>query len=590
MFRPILLSLVLWASCVQRHSDFNDEITVPELKHHIEFLASDRLKGRASGSDENNIAAHYLEEELRSFGVEPKGEYGKYLQEFEVVTALKPGNSALSANEKPFQLDSSFRPMAFSKDTTVEGELLLTGYGISAPDLEYDDFKNLDVKGKIILVLRGSPDGDSPHSKFSSHAPLRRKAAVAVEKGAKGILFVAATDDEDDLIPLKYEYTLSRYEIPAISITRKAALAMTGMTNDQLLDYQKQLDERKNPLAKVAASIKIQSQVIVERKNTANVIGWIEGSDQNLKNEFVVIGAHFDHLGMGGEGSLYKGAPAIHNGADDNASGTAAILELAQKLASVKSKLKRSILVIGFSGEEMGLLGSKYFVEHPTIDLKSITTMLNFDMVGRLKENQLIIQGMGTAPGFRDLVNKANGTSQLALQLQDDGNGPSDFATFYQKDIPVISYFTNLHEDYHKPTDDADKINYEGEEKIARMAFDVIMDLSTEEHRPVFTKVKGDSTKSPMGFRVSLGIIPNYADNSEGLKVDGVNPGGAGEKAGLQKGDIIVKMGSRAIKNIYDYTYALGELKAGDKVEVIVKRDGKEIKLTALMQKSKRTN
>ena len=247
-------------------------------------------------------------------------------------------------------------------------------------------------------------------------------------------------------------------------------------------------------------------------------------------------------------------------------------------------------MFIGFTGEEMGLVGSKYFAEHPTADLKQAVTMFNFDMVGRLKENQLIIHGMGTSPGFTQMINDLNKTYNFALTLKQDGNGPSDFATFYQKDMPVIAYFTNLHSDYHKPSDDADKINLEGEERIVKMAYEMITAIANADKRPEFTKVKGESDRPMTGFRATLGIVPNYADDSDGLKIDDVNPGQAAEKAGVKKGDILVKFGTKTIKNVYDYTYALGEYKAGDKVEIIVKREGKEIKLEAVLQKSRRPN
>ncbi|MBX7150616.1 M20/M25/M40 family metallo-hydrolase [bacterium] len=586
----VLTIMVFFLSCsTGRNSYVNSDITIDELKYHVQFLASDSLRGRASGSEGNNIAAKYVADEFQSYGLLPKGDEGSYYQAFEVVAEVKAGEkNILSTGGQTFESGKDFQPLVFSMDAAVEGQVVSMGYGIATED--YNDYKGVDVVGKIALVMRGSPEADNPHSKFYHESATRRKAAVAAEKGAVGLLVYSATEEDDELIPLNYDNTSSNYGIPVFSIRRNIALQLLGMNLEKLAGYQNRLNA-KSPFSFVTpSSVKMQSQVEFVRKKTNNVIGYLQGADDNLKNEIIVVGAHFDHLGMGGGTSLYRGEPAVHNGADDNASGTAAILEIAQKLASAKTQLKRSVVVIGFSGEEMGLLGSKNFVEHPTVDLKSVAAMFNFDMVGRLRDKKLIINGIGTSPGFRNLVSSMIDTSQIEPVLKDDGNGPSDYAEFYRKDIPVIAFFTNTHEDYHKPTDDADKINYEGEVAIATLGYRLITALAADTARPAFTRVQSTESRGGMGFKVSLGIIPNYADDADGLKVDGVNPGGAGNKAGLQKGDIITKLGDRVIKNVYDYTYALGELKAGDKVDIMIKRNGQEMKLQAVMQKSKRMN
>lgn len=591
-YRLLFLAVVLSLSCNAKRNEFsNPEITQAEIKYHVEFLASDSLKGRAPGSEGNNIAAKYIQDEFKSYGLKPLGEDKKYFQQFEIVTGLKAGEkNELIFGDKKFEAGKDFRPLAYSADTVAEGEVVFAGYGISASDNKYDDYEKINVKDKIVLILRYSPEGDNPHGNYYKHAPLRKKVGLAAEKGAKGLLIATGYEDgEDELVRLEYEIGHGNYGIPVMSINRNTAMDILGYTEPQFRELQKKINSSKKPNSFETKSIvRMNSQVIVERAKTQNVIGWHEGTDPELKKEFIIVGAHFDHLGMGGSNSMYRGEPAIHNGADDNASGTTAMLELAQKLST--QKLKRSLLFIGFTAEEMGLVGSKYFAEHPTADLKQAVTMFNFDMVGRLKENQLIIHGMGTSPGFTQMMNDLNKSYNFTLTLKQDGNGPSDFATFYQKDMPVIAYFTNLHSDYHKPSDDADKINLEGEERIAKMAFETITAIANADKRPEFTKVKGESDRPMTGFRATLGIVPNYADDSEGLKIDDVNPGQAAEKAGVKKGDILVKFGTKTIKNVYDYTYALGEYKAGDKVELIVKRDGKEIKLEAVLQKSRRPN
>ncbi|KAB2878759.1 M28 family peptidase [bacterium] len=590
--RFLILAAVLALSCNTKRNEFsNPEITQAEIKYHVEFLASDSLRGRASGAEGNNIAAKHLADEFKNYGLKPAGDDNKYFQSFEIVTGLKAGEkNEVSFGNKKFELEKHFRPLAFSADTGSEGQLVFAGYGISSSDTKYDDFEKVTVKDKIVLIFRYTPEGDNPHSHFNNHAPLRKKVGLAAEKGAKGVLVVTGFEDgEDDLIRLQYEIGHGNYGIPAMSISREAAMEILGYSEPQFRDLQRNINNSKKPNSfETASTVKLSSEVLVERSQTQNVAGWLEGTDPELKKEYVIIGAHFDHLGMGGSNSMYRGEPAIHNGADDNASGTTALLELAQKLST--QKLRRSLLFIGFTGEEMGLIGSKYFAEHPTTDLTQAVTMFNFDMVGRLKENQLIIHGMGTSPHFTQMINDQNKTYNFALTLKQDGNGPSDFATFYQKDMPVIAYFTNLHADYHKPSDDADKINLEGEERIIKMAFETIVAIANADKRPEFTKVKGESERPMTGFRATLGIVPNYADDTEGLKIDDVNPGQAGDHAGIKKGDILVKFGPKTIKNVYDYTYALGEHKAGDKVDIIVQRGGKEIKLQAVLQKSKRQN
>jgi aminopeptidase YwaD len=317
---------------------------------------------------------------------------------------------------------------------------------------------------------------------------------------------------------------------------------------------------------------------------SANVLGMIEGYDQSLKDEYLVIGAHFDHLGMGGQGSLTPDTVAVHHGADDNASGSAGLLEAAENLAAERKSLRRSILFIGFSGEEMGLLGSNYFVNHPTIPLTGIKTMINMDMIGRIKENKLVVEGVGTSPGFEEMVTKLNADSTFDLSLKEGGYGPSDHSSFYGKDIPTLFFFTNLHEDYHKPSDTWDKINYEGETGVVRFVLKIARELDNAAEAPVFTKV---TSSAPQGdarpMRVRLGVIPDYAEDVAGLKINGTQPDSPAEKGGLLGGDIIVKFGDKTIANIYDFTYVLQEHKPGDVVSVDVLRGEQTVTLTVTL-------
>jgi Iap family predicted aminopeptidase len=324
-----------------------------------------------------------------------------------------------------------------------------------------------------------------------------------------------------------------------------------------------------------------------ETRQTANVVGLLEGNDPVLRDEVILIGAHYDHLGLGGEHSL---APdkigEVHNGADDNASGVAGLLELAQALAAVRSSLRRSILFIAFSAEELGLLGSNHYVKHPILPLERTVAMLNFDMIGRLRESGVIVYGVGTSPFWASALQRANEAIRLNLRIRDDGVGPSDHTSFYLRGIPVLHFFTGVHEDYHKPSDDAEKITAEGTERIISLAYALVRELDRQPTRPAFVRVREERREAvASGFRVYIGTIPDYAESTDGVKIAGVRPGSPAEKAGLQVGDVILRVGSREIRNVYDYTYALQELKAGEEVEILVSRRGERLLLKVIPER-----
>jgi len=321
-----------------------------------------------------------------------------------------------------------------------------------------------------------------------------------------------------------------------------------------------------------------------------------------------VIGAHYDHLGLGGSESLAaKPEGQIHHGADDNASGTSVLIELARVMSADRSKFKRSLVFIAFSGEELGLLGSAAYTKNPAVPLKSTIAMLNMDMVGRLRNGSLFVGGVGTSPVWQPLLDKFNGTaaeasqrhptpgiaaetgpgSRFQLGIGQDGFGPSDHQSFYVKDLPVLFFFTGSHDDYHKPSDTADKINSEGARQIGELVRKIAAEIASEPQRIAFTRVKTESKPTGRGFAVYLGTVPNYSDQSDGLKLDGVRAGSPAERAGLQAGDVITKLASVPVKNVYDYTYALGELKAGEEIEVVLRRDGREVRLKITPEKRK---
>lgn len=591
----IYFLLVIFISCsTVKIPDTKELIDQNDIYKHLSYLASDELRGRGTGTPENDRAAEYIAKYFSTIGLKPKGSSG-YFQKFKVTTDLKllKNNSLIvnvNGNMIQFELKKDFQPTGFSANGTIEGDLVFAGYGIEAEDLGYNDYANINVKDKIVLILRYSPEGDKPDTKFGFKVQSNFKVATAKSKGARGVFLFTGpnTLENDKLISLIPDPSAMNAGIPVVSISTDKASEIFEKAGKNLLEIQKQMDSTQQSKAFSFENAKVKLQVELKPivKETRNVIAFLEGNDPVLKNEVVVVGAHYDHLGMGGRGSLSSTKePQIHNGADDNASGTSGLLELAEYFASKKSELKRSILFIAFSGEELGLLGSKFFVDNPTIPLEKIVAMINMDMIGRLNENKLTIYGTGTSPRWKQLLNRLNSDSTFKYNFIDGGFGPSDHSSFYGKNIPVLFFFTGTHQDYHKPTDDFDKINYKGMETILNLVSNVLTDITTTSDKIEFTKVQGETQQQGrrMNIRVYVGTIPDYSEQVEGFKISGVNDGSPAEKAGLKAGDIIIKFGDKVVKNIYDYMYAMQGYKPGDVVDVIVLRGGQELKLSIIL-------
>ncbi len=582
------------ASTTQKNS--SPEITSQELGKHIQYLASDNLEGRGTGTRGLDSAAEYIRKEFFRYGLKPSGEKNSYFQTFEVVTGMElaGGNSimgAIGGKRMSFVVQKDFIPLSFTSNGSVSGEIVFAGYGISAPKLKYNDYENTDVKNKIVLIFSGHPEEDNPHSEFVSFAKLRSKALYAREAGAVGLLIVRPDTAEKELYKLKYDNSPSQAGIICINISRETADKILAKSKTKVASLYNELQKTKKPLSKTFKnlSILIAADVHAVKKNTSNVIGVIPGTDPNLKNQFIIVGAHYDHLGWGQDGSLYRGKePMIHNGADDNASGTAAMLELAQYFTSKSKEIKHSMIFMAFTAEEMGTLGSSYYVAHPGIPLDKTVAMINLDMVGRLVDStkELNVQGVGTSPDWKEIANSADKAYNLKLKFIDDGQGPSDHALFYLKDIPVLFLFTGLHSDYHKPSDDYEKINSTGEEAVTKFTADIISMLDARTEKLVFTKVKkSEAEQQARAFNVYVGTIPDYGAQEKGFKISGVSEGSPAEKAGLKAGDIITKFGETGIQSIYDYMGALGMHKPGEDVKVTVKRGNEEKVLTVHLEK-----
>ncbi len=558
------------------------EITAEELQDHVEYLASEDLKGRLPGTEGGLAAAEYIRDLLLSWGLEPLCDNG--LQKVEIVASVKAGEaSSLNAAGKDYELNKDFYPLAISENLSVESELVFAGYGFSidSDELVWNDYKDIDVEGKWVLILRADPEVENPMSSFAAFSSDRDKAMLAKDKGAAGVLFVSGElfDQKDEFEGLrKGEFSVG---IPVLRISRTLANNLIG-DKGSITDLEKQINDSRLPASfNTEMLVSAESELIQEIVSTHNVVMKLAGNDPALAEQYTVIGGHYDHLGMGGPGTSSRAVDtiAVHYGADDNASGIAAMLEIAEKAAADKSN-KRSIIFSAFAAEEMGLLGSKHLVKNLPFSADSVNAMINLDMVGRLKENNLLqIGGVGTAAEFNDMLFSLTDTTFFELSLSQEGYGPSDHSSFYGVDIPVLFISTGAHLDYHTPFDSPDKINYDGMSIISDLVYSYLTELSNTVTRVSFQEA-GPKTQVSRGMRkkgVTLGIMPDFAgSNKNGLRADFVTPGKPGAMGGLKKGDIITAINGMEINNIQDYMFRLSKLKYGETINVEILRDDKK--------------
>ena len=570
-------------------------ISAEDIQYHINYLASDELEGRKSGTSGCDAAAEYIASEFNRYGIEPFGDSGTYFQKFDLVGGIKLGRKnelqlSRGAADSSLTVGIDFMPTGFSASQSVSGKIIFAGYGIVAERLHYNDYDSINVADKIVMILTGSPAAENPHSSFAEYEPLRYKALQARKHGATALMIVNNRDGEERLAQMKYDRVSSDAGLPVIHIKRAIVNWLLEETGTTINSLQATIDslEQSRTFDIPQATAQITADVRRIRYEAANVIGLLPGRDETLKNEHIVIGAHYDHLGRTPEGSLDPDIEdGIRNGADDNASGTAGVLELAQYFSLPENTPDRSLLFVTFAGEELGLLGSAHYVEQPQMLLDETMAMINMDMVGRLQDSTLIVHGVGTSPEWPILLNRLNDKHSFNLKLKQDGRGPSDHSSFYNKNVPVLFFFTGLHDDYHRVSDDSEKVNAKGESNILHLVADVIKDLAAMDTTIAFTKAE---TERPAmrGFRVSVGTIPDYAAEVEGVKLSGVRENGPAARAGMQAGDIIIKFADYEIKNIYDYTYALGEFSPGNTVDVVIIRDGQEKILYVQLASSQR--
>ena len=585
------LFLVLITMTISVHlaiADSNCKIVPEEIITHIQYLASDELEGRMSGSPGAEKAARYISAEFKKAGLKPIGDNKSYDQNFSFTKNIAVGSDnsfevLINGESKKLELAEDFSTLSFSSSGEIAGDIIFAGYGISAPELGYDDYQGINVKDKIVLVLRYTPEEYDPKSPFYNYAPLRYKAMNARENGAKGIIFVTPhyAQEEEDITSVGVDHSYSDSGIQALILRRSSAEELLSASGKNLKAIEESLSQKKNSsFIFKHVEVGIRSEIIEEQGEASNLIGIIEGSDPLLKKEYIVIGAHYDHIGFGKRNSRSdnKTADTIHNGADDNASGVAGLIELAKYFSCNNDLLKRSLVFIAFSAEELGLIGASYYIDNPKVPLENTVAMLNMDMIGRLDQNKLTVLGVGSSPSWNQLLDGANSSTELDLKLDNSGFAPSDQSVFFAKEIPVLHFFTGLHDDYHKPSDDWEKINSTGQQKILVLMSGLIAELASNQKELTFSNTK-EPKKGLANFNIYLGTIPDYSNQMEGVVLMGVKDGSPAQKAGLKSDDTIIEFNGLKIKNIYDYVYALRDSKPGVPTSLVVLRDYRPLSL-----------
>ncbi len=570
----------------------------------IKSLTTPAMDGRGDGSKGLSKAARLIEQRYKSLGLQPAGKNG-YFQPFSVITGAKlKGKNHLvvqsGSAKNALKLNQDFVPFSFSASGAVNAPLVFAGYGISAGEFGYDDYAGADVKDKIVVILRFEPSGfaaKSGNTGLTIHSQLITKAINARNHGAKAIVLLNGKlgDGEEDL--LTRFGSVSGPENVGISIIHvKNAVAEEWFkaAGKSLAGVQNQINESTKPDSfEFPDTLHASLSVHVEntRATVNNILAYLPGKTE----EYVILGAHYDHLGHGNFDSL---APSqigqIHPGADDNASGTAGVLELARMFAPLKGQLPRGILFMNFAGEELGLLGSAEWVKEPTLPLEKAVAMVNMDMIGRIKDDKVYIGGVGTGSTFQSILQQAENKTSFKYENSAGGYSSSDHTSFVTKHIPVLFFFSGLHSDYHKPSDTWEKINADSAARLLDVVSSVELQLASAAEKPAFVTVvenpnphAGTPSSGGGGYGPYFGSIPDFGQTENGVKFSDVKPGSPAAKAGLKAGDVLVQFGDKPIQNLYDFTDALRRSKVGDVVEVTVLRDGKPLKVSVKLEQRK---
>lgn len=573
-------------------------ISEADLRVTAGFLADDACAGRLTGTPGAERAASFIAAAFAKAGLQPAS--ANYFQDFEFAAGVRqvPARTSMTIAGPPgavLELEREFRPLVFSGNGQCEGEVLFAGYGLVTPDAAaapYDSYAGLEPKARIVLVFEGVPENIAPkrRQELSLYASERYKAKLAEQRGASGFLLVRGPNSPDSGTLARFDERsrTSPVSIPAASITAEAASRLLIESRADLKTLQTALDGGElppHPPAIRGAQVRLAVELERVTGQCRNVLGLLPPAGG--VDEYILLGAHYDHIGTGeGLGSLARAGEEgmVHNGADDNASGTAVILELAAALAGQHrsgAEPRRGVVFACWSGEELGLVGSSHFVEHPVVPLDRIKAYFNFDMVGRLREDRLILQSVGSSTSWRGLIERRNIPAGFDLVLQDDPYLPTDATAFYTQGVPALSFFTDLHDDYNRPSDDADTLNYEGMRRVARFAEQLAGDLLRPEQDVPYVRVERSAPAGArMGRRVYTGTVPDFASaDVQGVRLADVRPGGPADQAGLRGGDIIVEFAGLAIHNLQDYSDALVGAKTGQEVDIVVLRDGQRVTL-----------
>ncbi len=592
----LLLSWFCLTAFAQTVAPANPALYLDDVKS----LTTPAMEGRGDGTRGLTRAAHLLEQHYRKLGLKSAGT-NSYFQPFTVVTGakLKSGRNRVvsedGAGKRELKLNQDFTPFSFSSSGAASAPVVFAGFGATAEEFGYDDYAGLDVKDKIVLVLRYEPAffaEKSGNQGLTRHAQLITKAINARNHGAKALVLVNGKlgEGEEDL--LTRFGSVSGPEntgIMLVQVKNEVADRWLQAAGKSLSGAQDQINHLGKPQSfALPDTLHVALEVDIEttRATVNNVLAYLPGKT----DEYVIVGAHYDHLGYGNYDSL---APAligqIHPGADDNASGTAGVLELARMFAPLKGQLQRGILFASFAGEELGLLGSAHWVQSPTLPLDKAVAMLNLDMIGRIKDDKVYIGGVGTGSTLKSWVEQANANAGFKIEYSPGGYSASDHTSFVTKRIPVVFFFSGLHSDYHKPSDTWDKINAASAAKLVDVVGKTALELASAPDRPAFVAVVEDKPLAGAGggYGPYFGSIPDFGQVENGVKFSDVKPGSPAQKAGLKAGDILVQFGDKPIKNLYDFTDALRRSKVGDVVEVTVLRDGRPVKASVQLEQRK---
>ena len=601
--RAFALAVLIWSQALFAAAAPPEADAVERYLEHVRTLAAPEMRGRGAGMPELDHAASYIADGFRELGLTPAGDAGGYLQAFEVTIDASLGESnsfrvTRNRGTQDLKLREDFVPINFSASGTVEGEVVFVGYGATAPEFQYDDYFHLDVRDKVVLVLRYEPEffGDqergegaddekrSSRRRETRHSHLIAKAIQARNRGARAVLLVDARTrgrNRDRLIRFGTISGPTDAGIPMVQVRREIVERWLRGSGRSLRLLQRDIEASEEPQSFALASslrVSLAVDVVQEKAVVSNVAGLLPGSTA----EYLVVGAHYDHLGMGGESSLSSSRrEQVHPGADDNASGVAAILELAKLQAERPERPRRGLLFLAFAAEEIGLLGSSQWTEHPTLPLEDAVAMLNFDMVGRIKARKLYVGGVGTADPFGQMVERAAASQSLRIDTSRDAYSSSDHTSFAAKKIPVLFFFSGLHSDYHKPSDTADKVDGESAMALVAAASEIIDELANLPERMAFV----DTVPEPRsggrggggGYGPWFGSVPDFGEVPNGVKFADVRAGSPAAKAGLKGADILTHWNGDPILNLHDFTYALRDSEVGDIVTVRVLRDGQAI-------------